>query len=84
MEGGGGVVGGVAEGVAGGACGVLYDGGYVSVFGDGGVLGGAVSGAVVWGCGDGVGECRFFFFGFPLLRCRSREGGCVYVWTCRR
>ncbi len=40
---------GVGTAAAGGACGVLYDGGDVSVSGHVGVLGGAVSGAVVCG-----------------------------------
>lgn len=69
------MVGPLATGAAGGACGVLYDGGYVSVSGDGGVLGGVVSGAVVWGCGGWVGECKVFFlflfvFGFGFALCK--------------
>ena len=73
------MVGAMAEGAAGGARGVLYDGGYVAVFGDGGVLGGVVSGAVVWGCGGWVGECRGVFFS-PLwlwVYFVSKGGGCL-------
>ena len=39
----------VAETAAGGACGVLYDCGDVSVFGDRGVLGAFISGTLVFG-----------------------------------